>query len=103
MWELDNPEQCATLLPTLVKPSGFDNTVVVIAVDMSAPWTIMNSLKAWVSALQSVVVKVRHPLVADRFRIRSAAAAWCCWCACVYLGVQASEEEKLKTLKEKSE
>ena len=49
------------LLPFVLTKSSIDHTMVMIVVDMSQPWNVMESLDRWAEVLQKHIESLRIP------------------------------------------
>lgn len=61
MWILDGDLYHKGLLKFAVTPESLKDSLVVFVVDMSRPWTIMESLQKWASVLREHVDKLKIP------------------------------------------
>ena len=52
VWILDGDSYHKELLKYVITPDSVRNIVVVIVVDMSKPWTIMDSIEQWARILR---------------------------------------------------
>lgn len=51
VWELDSAEAAMSLLPRFLASTQLDRTMYMITLDLSTPWTAMESLERWGKAL----------------------------------------------------
>lgn len=59
MWILDGDLYHKGLLKFAVSPQSLPNCLAMFVVDMSRPWTIMESLQKWASVLRDHVDKLK--------------------------------------------
>ena len=61
IWILDGVVYHSDLLKFALKKDDVDNTLVMIVVDLSKPWSIMESLERWVDVVQRHVNSLDIP------------------------------------------
>ena len=57
MYSLDGNAKHAKLLSSVLPQSAISSSLVVVVVDMSRPWTIMDSLAKWIGVIESYLAK----------------------------------------------
>lgn len=58
VWVPDGDGACTGLLKFALNETNIENTLVAFVVSMSAPWTIMESLKKWSTILKEHIQKL---------------------------------------------
>lgn len=66
IWEMDQSDHVAHLLPVLLKPGNLKQVAYAICVDLSQPWAIMSSLTKWVEAISKAHTQLLSSLPADQ-------------------------------------
>lgn len=61
VWILDGVIWHRDLLPFVLTKSSIDHTTVMIVVDMSQPWSIMESLDRWAEVLRKHIEGLKIP------------------------------------------
>ena len=61
VWILDGVIWHSQLLPFVLTKSSIDHTMVMIVVDMSQPWGIMDSLERWAEVLRKHIETLGIP------------------------------------------
>ena len=62
MWILAGDEEHYDLLKFALTPANFEHTLVLLVIDMSEPWTIMEQLNKWTEVLRRHIDTLRIPL-----------------------------------------
>ncbi|POI23817.1 hypothetical protein CIB84_012433, partial [Bambusicola thoracicus] len=66
VWILDGDVHSKGLLKFAVSAESLQHTIVIFAVDMSTPWTLMESLRKWAGVLREHIDKLEIPPEAMR-------------------------------------
>ena len=61
VWILDGVVWHSQLLPFVLTKSSIEHTTVMIVVDMSQPWNIMDSLDRWAEVLRKHIQSLKIP------------------------------------------
>lgn len=61
VWILDGVVWHSQLLPFVLTKSSIEHTTVMIVVDMSQPWSIMESLERWAEVLSKHIQRLSIP------------------------------------------
>ena len=61
VWILDGVVWHSSLLPFVLTKSTIDHTTVMIVVDMSQPWGIMESLERWAEVVRKHIQSLNIP------------------------------------------
>lgn len=62
MWVLDGDPHHTNLLKFALKEDTFDDTLVMLVVSMSQPWSLLETLKKWADVLRDHINKLRIPV-----------------------------------------
>jgi dynein cytoplasmic 1 light intermediate chain len=55
IWEFDDPEHSQGLLPRFLRTHGLKESLIVLTIDLSQPWSIMKSLQTWMDVLNEAI------------------------------------------------
>ena len=80
VWILDGVVWHSQLLPFVLKRDTLSHTMVMIVVDLSQPWGVVESLQRWAEVLQKHI----NSLQVDPQQIREMEenCEWACVCVC---------------------
>jgi dynein light intermediate chain 1, cytosolic len=61
VWQLEGEQQHMDLLSFAINASNIERSVVVIALDLSEPWTLEKRLQMWLSCVREHIQSLRLP------------------------------------------
>ena len=59
IWQLEGQEYCTELLPFALNARNIGESIVVITLDLSKPWTLADSLVKWIRVLENHIRSLR--------------------------------------------
>jgi dynein light intermediate chain 1 len=80
IYTLDNSSDYKSLLPFVINKENLESFLVVIVLDMSRPWTVLQSLDHWLKVIDTHIKSLDAPNV-DELRGKGVCAR-ACVCAC---------------------